>query len=65
MKRDSKSNGIGLTSVLTLIFIVLKCVGVINWSWWWVFSPSLIAFGLWVVALIVYVVIETYYHNKK
>ena len=26
-------------SGLGLIFIVLKLVGVINWSWWWVTSP--------------------------
>lgn len=26
-------------SVLTLIFIVLKLVHVISWSWWWVLSP--------------------------
>jgi hypothetical protein len=23
----------------TLIFITLKLLGVIAWSWWWVFSP--------------------------
>ena len=26
-------------SVLTLIFIVLKCVGTIHWSWWLVLAP--------------------------
>lgn len=26
-------------TVLTTIFIVLKLVGVISWSWWWVLSP--------------------------
>lgn len=25
--------------VLTLIFVTLKLVGVITWSWWWVLSP--------------------------
>ena len=25
------------------IFISLKWIGIITWSWWWVFSPILIA----------------------
>lgn len=64
MKRDSKSNGIGITTVLTLIFIVLKCVGVINWSWWWVLSPTLINIGLVLIALAIIVAIEVH-DNKK
>ena len=64
MKRDSQSNGIGLTTVLTLIFLVLKLVGVIDWSWWWVLSPTLISFGLWLIVLAIVVVIEVH-GNKK
>lgn len=33
------SRGLGLCDVLTIVFLVLKLVGVIDWSWWWVFSP--------------------------
>lgn len=33
------SGGIGFGSALLLIFIILKLVGVIDWSWWWVLSP--------------------------
>jgi len=33
---DTSERGIGFAGILTLIFIVLKLVGVINWSWWWV-----------------------------
>ena len=41
MKNDSSTSfgGLGLESVLTVVFVVLKLVGVINWSWWWVLSP--------------------------
>jgi Flp pilus assembly protein TadB len=40
---------IGFLGLLTIVFIVLKLVGVIAWSWLWVLSP------LWVplVAVIV------------
>lgn len=25
--------------LLTVAFIVLKCLGTISWSWWWLFVP--------------------------
>lgn len=53
----SCSGGIPVT--LTIIFVVLKLVGVIAWSWLWVLSPLWIGFLLFValvaiVALVVY-----------
>jgi len=33
------TNGIGFTSALFLIFLVLKLTHVIDWSWWWIFAP--------------------------
>lgn len=32
-------SSIGILDVLLVVFIVLKLTGVINWSWWLVFSP--------------------------
>lgn len=43
---------IGLLGVLTIIFVTLKLVGAINWSWWWVLSPVWIPIVLTVVVLI-------------
>ena len=40
-------------SVLTLIFVVAKLLGIVNWSWWLVFSPMIISFGFWVLILII------------
>lgn len=39
---ESKTNeagGVTLLGLLTIVFIVLKLIGVINWSWWWVLAP--------------------------
>lgn len=36
---SSSSSGIGFTGLLTVVFIVLKLIGKIDWSWWWVLSP--------------------------
>ena len=48
---NNKSNGMTLGGVLVVIFIVLKLVGVISWSWLWVLSP------IWISWLIVAVII--------
>lgn len=37
----------GFLDALTLIFITLKLIGEITWSWWWVLSP------LWLPLVIV------------
>lgn len=36
---SSSSGGIGFVGLLTIAFIVLKLMGYITWSWWWVLSP--------------------------
>ena len=64
MDKNSGSTGLGLTSVLTIIFVVLKLVGVIDWSWWWVFSPTLIDLGLTIIVLIIYAAYVVH-ENKK
>ena len=50
MEKDNKgSKGLGLGTILFLIFLTLKLAGlgvVATWSWWWVFSPLWISFAL-------------------
>ena len=50
---SEKQNGIGLMGILFIIFLVLKLVGTITWSWWWVTAPlwGPVAVGLAVMAL--------------
>ena len=64
-KQASKSSGLGIVGVLTLIFVVLKKVGVINWSWGWVLSPLWISCGLAIILAIVCIVIYTVQKRKK
>ena len=50
MSKNS-SGGLGLGTILFLIFLVLKLTNYIDWSWWWVTSP------LWIpIAFIIVVV---------
>lgn len=43
------TGGLGLGGVLTVIFVVLKLLGLIKWSWLWVLSPMWISVGLGVL----------------
>lgn len=54
MSRDtgSASGGLGLGTVLFLIFLVLKLCNVIDWSWWWVTSPLWISAALTVLIIV-------------
>jgi len=47
---SSSYRGMSFTSVLALIFIVLKLCNVITWSWIWVLSPIWIG---WIIGLII------------
>jgi hypothetical protein len=50
----TRSTGFGIGTVLFLIFLTLKLVGigqVATWSWWWVTSPLWIPLALAVAVL--------------
>lgn len=40
--KTTVNSGVGFASLLTIVFIVLKLLGKITWSWWWVLSPILV-----------------------
>ena len=54
--------GGGFLSTLTIVFVILKALGYLDWSWWLVFLPILIPFGIilfiCVVIFIAYMISE-------
>ncbi len=40
------SGGISLSTILFVVFLVLKLTEVIDWSWWWVTAPLWIPLAL-------------------
>lgn len=38
-ENNGRNAGIGFCGLLTIVFIVLKLLKVISWSWLWVLSP--------------------------
>ena len=53
----STGYGMGILGVLQIIFIVLKLVGVINWSWWLVLIPTWINLGLSLLFILILVIV--------
>jgi hypothetical protein len=44
---SNQSNGLGVGTILFLIFLVLKLTNFIDWSWWWVTAP------LWIPIVVI------------
>lgn len=54
MSRNSGGgSGLGLGTILTIIFLILKLVGLSNMSWFWVFFPMGLGVVLWVILFII------------
>jgi len=51
---NSSSGGVGFVGLLTIVFVVLKILGKIDWSWFWVLSPLIFTTALVFIFLIVY-----------
>ena len=47
------SGGIGVVGLLTIVFITLKLLGKIAWSWAWVLSPIWISIIICVALIII------------
>ena len=52
------TNGLGLLEVLFLIFLVLKLTHLVEFSWWFVFSPLIIELVIIAVFIIVFFIIH-------
>ena len=55
---NSSSGGIGFLGVLQIIFIVLKCLNLITWSWITVFTPTFIGLGLLIIMMVIIAMIN-------
>lgn len=42
----------GFCEILTIVFIVLKVLGIISWSWWLVLLPEIIAILFYIVLIV-------------
>ena len=50
---SNSGGGIGFFGVVFIILLILKLLGVISISWWWVFSPLIVGFAIGIICLII------------
>ena len=53
MKDKTSTGGISFFGLLTIVFITLKLIGTIDWSWLWVLSPIWIPIALVFLILLI------------
>jgi len=56
----NSSTGISFTSLLAVAFIVLKLIGYIDWSWWWVLSPLWLPLVVGIAIIIIVAIIGAF-----
>lgn len=54
----------GFTEVLTVVFIVLKLIEVIDWSWWLVLLPELVSLPFYVLIVVLVIVNNSSYRRR-
>ena len=55
--KNEKNASLGVCGVLGIVFIVLKLVGVIPWSWLWVLAPFWIPASLAIVMIAIGIIL--------
>lgn len=67
-RNSSTSSGLGFSTVLFLIFLVLKLCNIIDWSWWWVTAPlwgSIVLYGLIIGITYLCLWIQDLHHKRQ
>ena len=68
-KNEKKSvdfGNINFLEALFLLFLGLKLGNVIDWSWWWVFSPiwiPLAAIGIFIIVFVIILIVKNLIKN--
>lgn len=61
MTERTTGAGVSVVGVITIVFVILKFVGVISWKWVWVFSPiwlsAAFVVGIGILALVSFSII--------
>lgn len=57
MNKNTGSS-LGLLDVILVVNIILKLIGVIDWSWWVVLWPLWISIGVVVIVFIIFAILQ-------
>lgn len=54
----------GIGEILTIIFVIVKLLGKVTWSWWLVFLPEIIAVAIYIL-IVISVIVSVGKANKR
>lgn len=57
--------GVGFFGLLQVLFIALKLIGVINWSWIWVLMPIFGQVALVLIVLVILLVVALFEKQRR
>ena len=57
--------GLGILGVVEIVFIILKLLGIINWSWWIVLVPLWIDLGITLLVILIIIIVAIIMTNKR
>lgn len=55
---NNTSTGLSLTTVVFVVFLILRLVGVIKWSWWLVTAPLWAPIAVYLLVIVIYTVLD-------
>lgn len=50
--------GVGIATLLTVLFVGLKLTNYIDWSWFWVISPMIFQIVIWLLLLLFILILK-------
>lgn len=56
-EKETVSKGLGFLNILTLIFVIAKVLGLVTFSWWLVFMPTLIQVAVVMLVLVIVMIV--------
>lgn len=61
--KDRAGGGITFVGMLTIVFVVLKLLNLVQWSWLWVLAPMWMSVALGVIVLIISLIVAITVHR--
>jgi hypothetical protein len=56
--RERSGGGVGFLGLLAIVFITLKLMKYIDWSWWWVVSPLWIPVAVGMIVILIALAVD-------
>lgn len=63
-RNSAAGGGLNILGVVEIVFIILKLLGIINWSWWIVLIPLWIDLGITLLIILV-IIVAIIMDNKR